>query len=390
MIKNRKFGKKNVIKVDPLAYNLGIIGESGVGKSTLVKEVCEKLVGENAYIIANVGREDGIDAIAGAIYEDIPDWDIFDEFTEDIIENKLTDYKELKVIVWDTIDELIRIAEPESIRLYNKEVRENPSKKEKREAKTIKQAWGGYGEGEKYTIDLIMERMWELKRVGVAMFLIGHTKKRTMSDPVSGMDYDILTTNMQYNYFNALKTKLHILGVASIDREIIQEKTGKKDFSGKEKIQGKVNTETRKITFRDDNFNVDSKSRFSEIIDSIVFDPDEFIKAVENAIKIEHDKQVGVKTIEETKTLQDSEKEKVVEEIATKKKEEIDKRKENEERIILMEKFKIMMTNIRSDSEKVKKVTTKMKELELSAKELETSNIDKLKELVEFLEVIVS
>jgi len=195
---------------------------------------------------------------------------------------------------------------------------------------------------------------------------------------------------MQYNYFNALKTKLHILGVASIDREIIQEKTGKKDFSGKEKIQGKVNTETRKITFRDDNFNVDSKSRFSEIIDSIVFDPDEFIKAVENAIKIEHDKQVGVKTIEETKTLQDSEKEKVVEEIATKKKEEIDKRKENEERIILMEKFKIMMTNIRSDSEKVKKVTTKMKELELSAKELETSNIDKLKELVEFLEVIVS
>ena len=386
----RKFGKKNVIKVDPLAYNLGIIGESGVGKSTLVKEVCEKLVGENAYIIANVGREDGIDAIAGAIYEDIPDWDIFDEFTEDIIENKLTDYKELKVIVWDTIDELIRIAEPESIRLYNKEVRENPSKKEKREAKTIKQAWGGYGEGEKYTIDLIMERMWELKRVGVAMFLIGHTKKRTMSDPVSGMDYDILTTNMQYNYFNALKTKLHILGVASIDREIIQEKTGKKDFSGKEKIQGKVNTETRKITFRDDNFNVDSKSRFSEIIDSIVFDPDEFIKAVENAIKIEHDKQVGVKTIEETKTLQDSEKEKVVEEIATKKKEEIDKRKENEERIILMEKFKIMMTNIRSDSEKVKKVTTKMKELELSAKELETSNIDKLKELVEFLEVIVS
>jgi len=390
MIKNRKFGKKNVIKVDPLAYNLGLIGESGVGKSTLAKEVCEKLVGEDAYIIANIGREDGIDAIAGAIYEDIPDWDTFDEFTEDIIENKLTDYKDLKVIVWDTIDELIRIAEPESIRLYNKEVRENPSKKEKREAKTIKQAWGGYGEGEKYTIDLIMERMWELKKVGVAMFLIGHTKKRTMSDPVSGMDYDILTTNMQYNYFNALKTKLHILGVASIDREIIQEKTGKKDFTGKEKVQGKIGSETRKITFRDDNFNIDSKSRFSEIIDSIVFDPDEFIKAVENAIKIEHDKQTGVKSIEETKVLQEEEKDKVVEEVATKKKEEIDKRKELEERENLMEKFKLSMTGIRSDSEKVKKVTTKMKELELSAKELETSDIDKLKELVEFLEVIAS
>ena len=53
----RKFGKKNVIKVDPLAYNNGIIGESGIGKTTLAKEVCEKLVGEDGYIIANVGKE---------------------------------------------------------------------------------------------------------------------------------------------------------------------------------------------------------------------------------------------------------------------------------------------------------------------------------------------
>lgn len=52
----RKFGKKNVIKVDPLAYNLGLIGESGIGKTTLAKEVCEKLVGENGYIIANLGK----------------------------------------------------------------------------------------------------------------------------------------------------------------------------------------------------------------------------------------------------------------------------------------------------------------------------------------------
>lgn len=386
----RKFGKKNVIKIDPLAYNIGLIGESGVGKTTLAKEVCETLVGENGYIIANIGREDGIDAIAGAIYEDIPDWDTFDEFTEDIIENKLTDYKDLKVIIWDTIDELIRISEPEAIRLYNKEVRENPSKKEKREAKTIKQAWGGYGEGEKYTIDLIMERMWELKRVGVAMFLVGHTKKRTMNDPVSGMDYDILTTNMQYNYFNALKTKLHILGVASIDREIIQEKTGKKDFNGKDKIQGKVSAEIRKITFRDDNFNIDSKSRFSEIIDSIIFDSDEFIKAVEDAIKIEHEKQPNKKSIEETRQQQEVEKDKIVEEIAIKKKEEIQQKNEVELKENLIGEFKELMAIIvgEKDKEKVSKITKKMKELELSAKELDSADIGKLQEFVEFIKTV--
>lgn len=387
---SRKFGKKNVIKIDPLAYNIGLIGESGIGKSTLAKEVCEKLVGEDGYIIANIGREDGIDAIAGVIYEDIPDWDTFDEFTEDIIENKLTDYKDLKVIIWDTIDELIRISEPEAIRLYNKEVRENPSKKEKREAKTIKQAWGGYGEGEKYTIDLIMERMWELKRVGVAMFLVGHTKKRTMNDPITGMDYDILTTNMQYNYFNALKTKLHILGVASIDREIIQEKTGKKDFNGKDKIQGKVSAEIRKITFRDDNFNIDSKSRFSEIIDSITFDSDEFIKAVEDAIKIEHEKQPNKKSIEETKQEQEIEKDKIVEEVATKKKEEIQQKNEAELRENLISEFKELMAVIvgEKDKEKVSKITKKMKELGISAKELDSANINKLQEFVEFIKTV--
>ena len=39
------FGKKNVIKIDPLSYNIGLIGESGIGKTTIIKEMCEKLAG---------------------------------------------------------------------------------------------------------------------------------------------------------------------------------------------------------------------------------------------------------------------------------------------------------------------------------------------------------
>ena len=132
----RKFGKKNVIKINPIEYNLGLIGESGIGKTTLAKEVCEKLAGEDGYIIANIGKEDGIDAIAGASYEDIPDWDTFEAFTDDIIKNRNTDYKDLKVIVYDTFDELVRITEPEVIRLHNKE---NPDKR----VKSIKAAFGG-------------------------------------------------------------------------------------------------------------------------------------------------------------------------------------------------------------------------------------------------------
>lgn len=46
----RKFGQKREICIDPLAYNIGLIGESGIGKSTVIKEVCEKLAGDEAIL----------------------------------------------------------------------------------------------------------------------------------------------------------------------------------------------------------------------------------------------------------------------------------------------------------------------------------------------------
>lgn len=366
ILAERKFGKKNIIKVDPLAYNLGLIGESGIGKTTLAKEVCEKLVGEDGYIIANIGKEDGIDAIAGAIYEDIPEWDTFEEFTDDIIENRLTDYKDLKVIVWDTLDQLFEIAEPEVIRMHN---RENPEKP----VTSIKAAFGGYMAGEDKVAEIILTRLWELKKIGISMFIIGHTKKRTMTDVVTGIEYDMLTTNMSHRYFNALKTKLHVLGVASINREITQIKTGKKVGKGKDRkdeIKGSVESETRIITFRDDNFNIDSKSRFSEIVDSIVLSPDEFIKAVEDAIKIEHEKQTDVKSIEDTKKEQEIEKEKTVEKNASKKKAEIELK---EVEAIILKITSFVKTN-KTNPDKLKPLLTESKRLGY----LNPTKVDKL------------
>jgi len=300
----RKFGKKNVIKIDPLAYNLGLIGESGIGKTTLAKEVCEKLVGEDGYMILNIGKEDGVDAIPNASYENVPDWDTFEAIVDDIVENRTTDYKDLKVLVYDTFDELMRITEPEVIRLHNKE---NPEKR----VKSIKAAFGGYMGGEDKAIEIVLDKIWELKNVGVAMFVVGHTKKRTMTDVVTGLEYDMLTTNMSNRYFNAIKTKLHVLGVASINRSIEQKKVKQK--VGADKIVGTVVDESRIITFRDDNFNIDSKSRFEEIIPSIALDTDEFIKAIEDAIKAAHEKQKGTKgDIEQVKKEQAKTKDKEI------------------------------------------------------------------------------
>lgn len=308
----RKFGKKNVIKVDPLAYNIGLLGESGIGKTTLAVEVCNKLAGEDGYILANIGKEDGVDAIPDAIYEDIPDWETFEEFVDDIVENKTTDYKDLKVVVYDTIDELFRIAEPQVIKMHN---REYPEKR----TKSIKAAFGGFMAGEDKAIELVLDKIWELKSVGVQIMILGHTKMRGKTDVVTGEEYETLTANLTNRYFNAIKTKLHVLGVASIDRSI--EKHRVKQKVGGDKIVGKVSDESRVITFRDDNFNIDSKSRFAEIAPQIDLDADQFIGALKDAIQKAHDKQKDKKgSIEEVEKEQSKEKEERVNKIIEKEK----------------------------------------------------------------------
>jgi len=298
-----KYGRKNEVNLNPLAYNLALIGESGIGKTTVIKEYCEKLAGSDGYIFLEIGKEDGADAITGINYINCPEWDMeydedtnsigFNTFVEDVCENRSTDWSDLKVVIVDTYDELFAIAEPEVINMHNKE---NPAKR----VKSIKAAFGGFQAGEDKTIEIVLDRLWALKKVGVSFIVIGHTKTRNVTDPVTGEDYMQLTTNMPQKYFNAIKTKVHFLGVAAIDREIVKEKTGKKNVvTGQDIKKGVVKGETRKITFRDDNFVIDSKSRFCDIVESIPLDADALIKAITDAIAVEQKK--SGKPVEETK-----------------------------------------------------------------------------------------
>ena len=272
-----KIGGKNKVKINPLAYNIGLIGESGIGKTTLIKDVCQKLVGDDGYLFIETGHEDGGEAIEGLNRVNCPEWSIdeedweydddgniitigFEDVVDDIIENKTTDYPDLKVVIIDTLDDLFTIVEPEVIRMSN---RENPEK----QVKSIKAAFGGFQAGEDKAIDLVVDKLWSLKKVGVSFIVIGHTKTKEKTDTVTNETYSMLTTNMSNKYFNAIKNKLHFLGVAYIDRTIMREKTGKKNIvTKKEETIGRIKSEERKIRFRDDNYSLDSKVRFADII----------------------------------------------------------------------------------------------------------------------------
>ena len=308
------FGKKNHVKVDPLAYNLILLGESKIGKTTLIKEVCEKLGGEDCYLFLELGAEHGADCIEGINYINCPEWNMdYDEYSnsagfadvcEDIIENKTTSYPNLRVVIWDTYDQIIKIAEKEAIRLSNNYYKKK-NKPDKMAVESINEAWSGFGKGEKKAMELMFDMMVRLDSVGVKTYVIGHAKRKEQNDMSSDETYQVITSDQQNNYFSELKKMFPFLGLAYIDRTIIKEKTGKKNIvTKKDEVVGRVKEETRKIKFRDDNHAIDSGARFADITaEPIDFNADAFIEAITNAILAEQQKS-GL-SVEKAKKEQD-------------------------------------------------------------------------------------
>lgn len=279
-----KFGKKNKVSLNPLDANICLLGLPKIGKTTIMKEIAEKLVGEN-YIFLEMYRENGAKYIEDIIYEDVPDWDTFVEIVDDIVDNRTTDYVDLKVVFLDTLDNALQLAEQESIRLWNKE---NPQKR----TTAINAAWGGYMKGQDKAMELLQEQLFRLRSVGVAFSVIGHVRQTTITDPITNESYQQITSDVSQRYFNQLKKNIDLVGIAYIDRELTKNKVNGKEVAT-------VKSETRKIKFRDDNYTVDSGSRMSQITNEINFDADEFIEAMKNALEAEVKK--GGKSVEDRK-----------------------------------------------------------------------------------------
>ena len=233
--------------------------------TTLAYQVCHKYLGEDGYIFFDIGREGGTDSLANVIVEKVKTWADYDYWVNDIVKYKNEDYANLKMVVLDTWDELFDIAQKEVLRKWNVE---SPHDRKK----SIKATYGGYMAGEDMAIELILESIDKLEAVGVKAFWIGHTKSRVKTDLLTQTEYDILSTKITNRDFEAIKTKIEVLGSAYHKREIDD-----KSITNVERV----------LIFRDNAYSVDCKSRFDSI------EPDLFVETLNKAIIAEYGKEDG-------------------------------------------------------------------------------------------------
>lgn len=276
------YGKKNTINTDLSKIIFGLLGESGIGKTTTLYHMAETLFGDEGYILLDMGSEYGSEYIEGVVAEPVETFKKFIDIVNDICKNKDKDYPNLKVILADTLDALFEIGEPYLTKLYNQE---HMGEKNFVPAKTINAAEGGFMHGQDRLIDIVVEQIVKLRKVGVGFWYSGHVKRRSTDDVFSGDSYDQLTTSMSQRYFNAIKNKTHALGIAYINRDLTEQEIGKENpVTHKKNTITKIVSESRKVKFRDDSYTADSKSRLKYIVDEVNLDEHEIIKALEDAI----------------------------------------------------------------------------------------------------------
>lgn len=277
------FGKRSSISENLNDYSIMLCGESGIGKTTVMSRLCEMEFGEDGYLLMNTGDEEGVSAIDDVTYEDVPTYKKYVEICNDIIKNKVSEYPNLKVIIIDTLDQLIKATEAHAIDDWN---RSNMGNKNFKPAKSLNSVEGGFGAGYDVVFNLIYDKVRALDKVGVKVWFVCHSKTKDIVDPLTSSAYTTLTSNMAQRYFNDFKTKVHVVGVACIDRTIDVVGTGRENIMNHKEITvNKVSNETRQIVFRDDSYSVDSKSRFAGIVDRIPLDAEELQKALKDAIK---------------------------------------------------------------------------------------------------------
>jgi len=267
-------GKKHEVKVALESYTHLVIGTKKIGKSSLIADIAKEIYGGlNNLLVISIGDEDGYSAIDGLMYENPASWKEFVGIIDELVKN--SDENPYKIVSIDTIDELVDFAEKETIRLSNIE---NPTKI----VTSVNAAFGGFGHGREKVIDLIQDQIMRLRRTKYGVFLVGHNKIKSIKQKLEGENYNVISSNLTEDYFNAFSYK------ADVICNIVSEKVVK---------NGALDASERYMYFRDDGF-VEAGSRFKSMPIHVPYGAKNYYDAVISGIKASLNTQMSDKDFE--------------------------------------------------------------------------------------------
>lgn len=272
--------KLNKIEADISKISIYLRSTKKFGKTTLWRDIImEKFHDPTKGLLIACGSEQGYTMLDNLNAVHVTNYDELMELIDWLIDKKGVEH-DIRMIAFDSVDELVLITDAETIRIHNKD---NPTKK----VKSIKAAMSGYSAGEKYSANnLIKPMMNRLKDAGFGRMYIAHTKFKTVktkgsTDPDG---YMILTSNLGADYESAFGDCADVVLTGTVDKPIVEKTVGddtKKFISG---------DTVRRLYFRETEL-VDAGGRFSAgtVPEYMIFDKPnmaaDFIRVIEEGME---------------------------------------------------------------------------------------------------------
>lgn len=278
------------------------------GKTSLFRDtIIEKYKDPEKGLLICCGHETGATMLDDVNVVEVSNWKELTELVDWLIEAKGKEH-DIQIVAFDTADELVLMADEETIKLSN---RENPTKR----VKSIKAAFGGYTAGEKYSANNVIKPMiTKLRKAGFGVWAIAHTAYKTVKEKGS-LDEDgymQLTSNLPKDYESAFGDIFDITVTGVIDRDTEEVES---EVNGKTTKKKYATAEIRKLYFRGTTA-IEAGGRltdYSGTPELMVFEPCQnnaakFIKIIEDGM--EHSKikyrDYGSKSIPKEKPVQET------------------------------------------------------------------------------------
>lgn len=232
------------------------------GKTTLFRDtILAKYNDPSRGLLVGCGNEMGYKLLSNLNSTQVSSWKDLVELKQWLINEKGKEHN-IEIVCFDTADELVLLADGETIRVSNIE---NPNKR----VKTIKAAMGGYTAGEKYSANNVIKPfMTELQKAGFGIWCIAHTKMKSIREKGSLEEdgYMQLSSNLSADYESAFGDIFDITLTGVIDRDFEEKKAN-------DKVKKYTTDIVRKLYFRETPL-IDAGGRFAygAVPDYLVFD----------------------------------------------------------------------------------------------------------------------